>query len=72
MRGITRVTASECVTQILANAKKVYRKSGRSPSNDLSLYQTAGKDLRKNPPKIKILKGTGFSPYVSASIEVRL
>jgi hypothetical protein len=37
-----------------ANANKVYRKSGGSPSNDLSLYQTAGKDLRKNfPPKEK-------------------
>jgi len=38
----------------LANANKVYWKSGGSPSNDLSLYQTAGKDLRKNsPPKEK-------------------
>jgi len=46
----------------LANAKKVYRKSGRSPSNDLSLYQTAGKDLRKNPPQKKNPEGYGLQP----------
>ena len=36
-----------------ANAIEIYRKSGGSPSN-LSLYQTAAKDLRRNsPPKEK-------------------
>jgi hypothetical protein len=29
-------------------------------------------DSEKLPPKRKILKGTGFSPYVNASLDVRL
>jgi hypothetical protein len=47
-----------------ANANKVYRKSGGSPSNDLSLYQTAGKISEKASAKRKILKGTGFRACV--------
>jgi hypothetical protein len=27
---------------------------------------------KKLPPKRKLLKGTGFSPYINASIQVRL
>jgi hypothetical protein len=56
----------------LANANKVYRKSGRSPSNDLSVPNRWKETPKKLLPKRKILKGTGFSPYVNASIEVRL
>jgi hypothetical protein len=47
-----------------ANANKVYRKSGGSPSNALSLYQTAGKISEKASPQKKILKGTGFRTCV--------
>jgi hypothetical protein len=42
-----------------ANANKVYRKSGGSPSNDLSLYQTAGNisekasAQKKNPEGVR-------------------
>ena len=43
-----------------ANANKVYRESGGSPSNDLSLYQNAGKISEKASPQRKTLKGTGF------------
>jgi hypothetical protein len=30
------------------------------------------KSPKKPPPKRKILKGTGFSPYINASIQIRL
>jgi hypothetical protein len=50
----------------------VAEKDGRSPSNDLSVPNRWKGSPKKLLPKRKILKGTGFSPYVNASIEVRL
>jgi len=43
-----------------ANANKVYRKSGGSPSNNLSLYQTAGKISEEASPQKKNPEGYGL------------
>jgi hypothetical protein len=45
-----------------ANANKVYRKSGGSPSNDLSLTKPPERISEKTSPQKKNPEGYGFQP----------